>query len=218
MAEYIETNLQKVRQVICDMVDVFKLWPALIIMLLITPGCTNPESPVTEAESDEIVLPEKLNLVADTTGRDIDRVDQMNILADANGSNTLILWVSTGCSGCHDWTEMIADEMRSGNISNDTRIVTVHRYPSFESRSEVIEVYASENISTESLWPVLVPVDGQSAIDVELNQPTDYDYVTAFDNPATPSFTLLDGDGKTIWKNRNYWANQTTLYEALDLL
>lgn len=113
---------------------------------------------------------------------------------------------------------MIADEMRSGNISNDTRIVSVHRYPSFESRSEVIEVYASENTSTESLWPVLVPVDGQSAIDVELNQPTDYDYPTAFGNPATPSFTLLDGDGKTIWKNRNYWANQTTLYEAMDLL
>ena len=190
----------------------------MIILLLITPGCTNPESPVAEVESDEIVLPEKLNLVADTTGRDIDRVDRMNILEDANGSNTLILWVSTGCSGCHDWTEMIADEMRSGNISNDTRIVTVHRYPSFESRSEVIEVYASENSTTESLWPVLVPVDGQSAIDMELNQPTDYDFTTAFANPATPSFTILDGEGKTIWKNRSYWSNQTTLYDALDLL
>ena len=51
-----------------------------------------------------------------------------------------------------------------------------------------------------------------------INQPTDYDYPTAFGNQATPSFTLLDGDGKTIWKNRNYWANQTTLYEAMDLL
>jgi hypothetical protein len=142
----------------------------------------------------------------------------MDILSDANGASTLILWVSTGCSGCHDWTEMIADEMRSGNVSNDTRIITVHRYPSFESRDEVIEVFASVNSSTESLWPVLIPNDGQSAIDVDLNRDTDYDYSTAFDTPATPSLTLLNGDGKTIWKNKTYWANQTVLSEALELL
>lgn len=200
------------------MFNMLKLWPFFVTVLLLTPGCTTRENPVDEVETDELVLPDKLNLVADTTGRDIDRVDRMDILLDANGSNTLILWVSTGCSGCHDWTEMIADEMRSGNISNDTRIITVHSYPSFESRSEVIDVYASENSSTESLWPVLVPEDGQSAIDVNLNRPTDYDFTTAFGNPATPSFTLLDGDGKTIWKNRTYWANQTILYEALDEL
>ena len=168
------------------MFNMLKLWPFFVTVLLLTPGCTTRENPVDEVETDELVLPDKLNLVADTTGRDIDRVDRMDILLDANGSNTLILWVSTGCSGCHDWTEMIADEMRSGNISNDTRIITVHRYPSFESRSEVIDVYASENSSTESLWPVLVPEDGQSAIDVNLNRPTDYDFTTAFGNPATP--------------------------------
>jgi hypothetical protein len=156
--------------------------------------------------------------VADTAGRDIDRGQRMDSLSDANGASTLILWVSTGCSGCHDWTEMIADEMRSGNVSNDTRIITVHRYPSFESRDEVIEVFASVNSSTESLWPVLIPNDGQSAIDVDLNRDTDYDYSTAFDTPATPSLTLLNGDGKTIWKNKTYWANQTVLSEALELL
>ena len=47
----------------------------------------------------------------------------MDILADADGQSTLILWVSTGCSGCHDWTEMISEEMKNGNISNDTRIL-----------------------------------------------------------------------------------------------
>jgi|TARA_B110000881_G_scaffold211670_1_gene220457 hypothetical protein len=171
-----------------------------------------------ESMDEEIELPEHLNLVADTAGRDIDRGQRMDILSDANGASTLILWVSTGCSGCHDWTEMIADEMRSGNVSNDTRIITVHRYPSFESRDEVIEVFASVNSSTESLWPVLIPNDGQSAIDVDLNRDTDYDYSTAFDTPATPSLTLLNGDGKTIWKNKTYWANQTVLSEALELL
>ena len=131
------------------------------------------------------------------------------------GENTLILWVSTGCSGCHDWTEMIADEMRNGNISNDTRIVTIHRYPSFESRDEVIETYASENSSTESLWPVLLTYDGQPAIDVDKGEETEYDFAKAFETPATPSFTILDGDGNTIWKNKEYWADESVLEEAL---
>ena len=142
----------------------------------------------------------------------------MDLLADANGESTLILWVSTGCSGCHDWTEMIANEMRSGNISNDTRIVTIHRYPSFESREEVIETYASNNSSTDSLWPVLVPDNRQPAIDVDRNQETDYDYTQAFESPSTPSFTILDGSGKTIWKNREYWSNHDVSEEALSYL
>ena len=139
----------------------------MVFALLMIPGCTTPPVVEEAATEGEFTPPERLNLVADTAGRDIDRGTTMDILDDAAGQNTLILWVSTGCSGCHDWTEMIADEMLSGNISNETRIVTVHRYPSFESRSDVIETYATENSSTESLWPVLLTYDGQPAIDVE---------------------------------------------------
>ena len=195
----------------------------LVSLLLVIPGCTAPatteEVTVDESnEEDGIVVPERLNIIANTAGRDIDRGTSMDLLADANGESTLILWVSTGCSGCHDWTEMIANEMRSGNISNDTRIVTIHRYPSFESREEVIETYASNNSSTDSLWPVLVPDNRQPAIDVDRNQETDYDYTQAFESPSTPSFTILDGSGKTIWKNREYWSNHDVLEEALSYL
>ena len=188
---------------------------ALIILL---PGCTTPvevEEPVSE---NEFQPPERLNLVADTAGREIDRGETMDVLGDADGQNTMILWVSTGCSGCHDWTEMISDEMRSGNISNDTRIITIHRYPSFESREEMINTYASNESSTNSLWPVLLTYDGQPAIDVEKGKETDYDFAKAFETPATPSFTILDGTGKTIWKNKEYWADSTVLEEALSYL
>tara|TARA_B110000483_G_scaffold39106_1_gene48340 strand:+ start:154 stop:768 length:615 start_codon:yes stop_codon:yes gene_type:complete len=192
----------------------------VIILLLIVPGCINSQEMGATGEEmeQETELPEKLNLVADTAGRDIDRGQQMDLLADADGEKTLILWVATGCSGCHDWTGMIADSMREGNISNDTRIISIHRYPSFESREQVIDVYASENSSTQSLWPVLIPDEGQSAIDMDTGQNTDYSYSTAFDSPVTPSFTLIDGDGKTLWRSKVYWANQTLLTEAMDLL
>ncbi len=189
--------------------------------MLATSGCVAPKKDLTDLKEDkeeQINLPSKLNLIASTPDRDIDRSQEFDILADANGSNTLILWVSTGCSGCHDWTEMIAESMRNGSISNDTRIITIHRYPAFESQEEVIDVYATNNSTTNSLWPVLMPVDKQPAIDVEKGVETDYDYTKAFDNPATPSFTILDGEGKTIWKNKTYWANQTVLEDALEKL
>ena len=189
----------------------------LFTLLLILPGCTAPAA-IENVESDESEIPERLNIVAETAHRDIDRVETMDLLSDADGVITMFLWVSTGCSGCHDWTERIADEMRNGNISNDTRIVTIHRYPSFESREDVIDVYASSNSSTESLWPVLIPFEGQPAIDVDKNKETEIDYPTAFETPATPSFTILDGEGNTIWKNKAYWYNSSVLSEALEIL
>ena len=190
----------------------------VLTLLLMFPGCTAPAAIESVETEDGLEIPERLNIIAETAYREIDRVETMDLLQDANGKNTMILWVSTGCSGCHDWTEMIAEEMRSGNISNDTRIVTIHRYPSFESRDEVIEVYASSNSSTESLWPVLIPNEGQPALDVDKNQETEFDYSTAFETPATPSFTILDGEGNTIWKNKTYWYNSSVLSEALEVL
>ena len=40
---------------------------------------------------------------------------------------------------------------------------------------------------------------------------TEYDFAKAFETPATPSFTILDGNGKTIWKNKEYWADKSVL-------
>ena len=194
------------------------------VFCLLTPGCVNPNTlEITEdtVDSEDTVdnsIPEFLNLIAETAGRDVDRGDEMDILLDANGEKTMILWVSTGCSGCHDWTEFIANHMRDGNISNDTRIITVHRYPSFETREEVIDVYATSNKTTESLWPVVIPVKDQPAIDVVRNNETEMSYSAAFENPATPSLTILDGEGKTVWKNKTYWANQSVLDEAIGML
>ena len=64
----------------------------------------------------------------------------------------------------------------------------------------------------------MIPVEDQPAIDVEKNQETDIDYAIAFEKPATPSFTILDGDGYTIWKNKEYWADKSVLEDALNQL
>ena len=114
-------------------------------MCLLAPGCVSPPQvyPITEdtIDSEDTVdnsIPEFLNLIAETAARDIDRGDEMDILLDANGEKTMILWVSTGCSGCHDWTEFIANHMRDGNISNDTDV----GYIRMRSPGTAIEVNA----------------------------------------------------------------------------
>ena len=45
----------------------------ITILLLVIPGCTTPQTMEMEEDSDtqEIVLPERLNLMAETAGRDM---------------------------------------------------------------------------------------------------------------------------------------------------
>ena len=64
----------------------------LFTLLLILPGCTAPAA-IENVESDESEIPERLNIVAETAHRDIDRVETMDLLSDADGENTMILWV-----------------------------------------------------------------------------------------------------------------------------
>ena len=78
----------------------FRLACIAIVLLIMLPGCTTPRAMESiDATTEEMDLPTRLNLISDTAGRDIDRGLQMDIMADANGSNTLLLWVSTGFSG-----------------------------------------------------------------------------------------------------------------------
>ena len=108
-----------------------QLLSLITILLLVIPGCTTPQTMEMEEESDsqEIDLPERLNLMADTAGRDIDRGSELDLSSDANGENTLILWVSTGCTGCHDWTELIRTSMDEGAFNNSSiNVVSVHRW------------------------------------------------------------------------------------------
>ena len=72
--------------------------------------------------------------MAQTLDGDVDQYSEYNVLENSSGQNTLILWAASGCRGCHEWTEMIRESIANGTISNDSNVITVQRYPSFESR------------------------------------------------------------------------------------
>ena len=192
---------------------------SLMVLLMMLAGCT--AAPMEEAaDTEEAVLspvPERLSFVAPTFDRDVDNGATHDLRNSFDGP-VLMLWVAAGCAGCHDWTAMLNEELQAGNVSNTTNIVSVHRYPSFESMDDVRERYTDNNSSTYTPWPLLLPSQSTTVIDAESGEMTDVGLYRAFEMPVTPTLQVLDSEGRLVWTSKTYWANATVLEEALNIM
>lgn len=193
---------------------------SLMVLLLLLGGCTAAPMEETMETEEETVLspvPSRLSFTAPTFDRDADGGAHHDLRTSFDGP-VLMLWVAAGCSGCHDWTAMLNEELETGNISNTTNIVSVHRYPAFESSSDVRERYTNNSTSTYTPWPLLLPAESTTVIDVETGRMTDVQLYRAFENPVTPTLQVLDSDGRLAWTSKTYWANASVLEEALNIM
>jgi len=192
---------------------------SVFVLLLLTAGCTAAPLEETPAEEETVLspVPQRLSFTAPTFDRAVDDGPQHDLRTAFDGP-VLMLWVAAGCSGCHDWTAMLQQELEAGNISNSTNIVSVHRYPAFESTNDVRERYTTNNTSTYTPWPLLLPSESTNVIDVETGRMTDVNLYRAFQNPVTPTLQVLDSDGRLVWTSKTYWANTTVLEEALNIM
>jgi hypothetical protein len=98
------------------------------------------------------------------------------------------------------------------------RVVSVHRYPSFEDADEVIDRYGTANTSTEATWPLLLPSDGDTVVNADTGEATSVDLVDAFQGPVTPTLQVLDGEGHLVWTSKTYWSNASVLEDAATLM
>ncbi|MEC9194346.1 MAG: hypothetical protein VYE72_03140 [Candidatus Thermoplasmatota archaeon] len=193
---------------------------SLIVLLMMLAGCTAApmeEAADTEEEAVLSPVPERLSFVAPTFDRDVDNGATHDLRNSFDGP-VLMLWVAAGCAGCHDWTAMLNEELQAGNVSNTTNIVSVHRYPSFESMDDVRERYTDNNSSTYTPWPLLLPSQSTTVIDAESGEMTDVGLYRAFEMPVTPTLQVLDSEGRLVWTSKTYWANATVLEEALNIM
>lgn len=193
---------------------------AMLLMTTTLAGCVTPEPMLgepTEPTTPSDATPERMTIVAPTAGRSVDEGDILDVVASANGNATLLIWVAAGCSGCHDWTEMVATAREEGNYT-DLRVVSVHRYPSFEDADEVIDRYGTVNTSTEATWPLLLPNDGDTVVNADTGEATAVDLVDAFQGPVTPTLQVLDGEGHLVWTSKTYWSNDSVLEDAAALM
>lgn len=193
---------------------------SLMVLLMMLAGCTAApmeEAADTEEEAVLSPVPERLSFVAPTFDRDVDNGATHDLRNSFDGP-VLMLWVAAGCAGCHDWTAMLNEELQAGNVSNTTNIVSVHRYPSFESMDDVRERYTDNNSSTYTPWPLLLPSQSTTVIDAESGEMTDVGLYRAFEMPVTPTLQVLDSEGRLVWTSKTYWANSTVLEEALNIM
>ena len=200
--------------------DTSRAYLSLMILMLLLAACTAApmeEAVETEEQAALSPVPERISFSAPTFDRAVDDGAQHDLRTFFDGP-ILMLWVAAGCSGCHDWTSMLNEELEAGNISNTTNIISVHRYPAFESMNDVRERYTTNNTSTHTPWPLLLPSESTTVIDVETGRMTDVQLYRAFDNPVTPTLQVLDGEGRLVWTSKTYWANATVLEEALNIL
>ena len=186
-------------------------------LMFVLSGCIAPTNMSEEEKEPTESAPIYVSFSANSLDRLEDKREYYDLRSNFDGP-ILLLWIAAGCQGCHDWTDMIRESRDNGNISNETNIVSIHRYPSFESTDEVVSVYGQNNSSHYASWPVLVPSENTRAINFLTGEMTDLDIYTAFDNPVTPTLQVLNEDGKIIWTSKTYWADQSVLDQALSIM
>ena len=84
------------------------------------------------------------------------------------------------------------------------QIIGVHRYGSFESPEMLHERYGNMSSSTFAPWPILLPEPTTTVFDPSTGATRAASFFEAFDTPVTPSFILLDQEGRDVWTGREY--------------
>ena len=195
-------------------------WALPLILLLVMPlaGCITDVENVDAQEEAETPSLDRMNIVAQTLDRDVDQYSEYNVLENSSGQNTLILWAASGCRGCHEWTEMIRESIANGSISNESNIITIQRYPSFDSRESFYEVFGNNSSDQYSPWPVLVPYSSAVAWNAETGEPSTVPLDEAFGNPRTPTLQVLGPNGEIVWENEKYYPDFEVVEEISSII
>ena len=183
----------------------------LVSLVLLLSGCI---SPVNDEESREAPL--QISFVAKTLDRVEDGGAEYNLKERLSEKPILILWIAAGCSGCHDWTQMIRESVENGSLNSTTvNILSIHRWSAIESVDQIMQVFGlEENNSNYSPWPIALPSENDMIIDFKTGVTTDFTIYEGFNNPVTPTVQLVGQEGIKMWQSKSYWANFSMLEEA----
>jgi hypothetical protein len=191
-----------------------KLIPILVSIVMLLSGCTTP---VDDNQSEDIPL--QMSFVAKTLDRSEDRGAEYNLKENLAEKPVLILWIAAGCSGCHDWTQLIRESTENGSLNfTAVNIISIHRWAEIESTTQIMDVFGiEENNSNYSPWPIIIPSESDMIIDFTTGLTTDFTIYEGFNNPGTPTVQLIGQDGIKMWQSKSYWANFSMLQEAWDV-
>ena len=189
-----------------------------IILILLTSmlcGCVSQEQEIIV--DDSISAPERMSFTAPLMFSDSNNTE-LTLDEYISDNPVLLIWVAAGCMGCHSWTDIIAEEVNNGNISNSS-LLSIHRYPSFESNSYVEEVYGNhENATNPVSWPLVLPPEDTKIIDLDSGLESQLSFYDSFGYPSTPTLQIMDNLGKIIWTSKTYWPTVEILNEIKNII
>lgn len=186
---------------------VWSIFLCLTIPALLS-GCIEKEVPTTES------IPYYVGFEAETLGRDVDLKPTINFNRDIEGPK-LVLWVASGCSGCHDWTHLLNEQKENNSDFGDVNIVFIHRYGSLEGKSSVMDRYGTNESDTYAPWPILLPNQDTVVFDERTKEKSSFSIYDALNKPVTPTLQVIDSDGVLLWQSKSYWSNETVLQDAM---
>ena len=186
-----------------------------ICLLLITAGCIQQDD-TNEKFAD---LPLDLTFSADTLDRPEDNGSTFDLKTELSDKPVLILWIAAGCSGCHDWTEMIRESLENQTLNSSTlSVVSVHRWAGIESSDRIMQAFGVDtNKSTYTPWTIVIPEENATVSEFTSGMDTGFSLYEGYNNPLTPTLQLIGQDGVKMWQSKTYWANKSVLEEAWEV-
>ena len=192
-----------------------KILTILLCLTIVVCGCT---APVEQSIQTEVPL--QLSFTADTLERPEDGGLVFDLKEELASKPVLMLWIAAGCSGCHDWTNMLRESIDNGSINTSSvSVISMHRWSEFESPAAVMNAFGNDdNDSYYTPWPIILPNESSRLTDFETGENTQFSVIEGFGNPVTPTVQLIGQDGIKMWQSNSYWANFTMVQEAMDVV
>ncbi len=187
---------------------------SIILVMGSLAGCIQEKQQVQEI-TEVSPAPERMSFSSSVMG-DADNKSAFDLEKYVSDGPVLLIWVAAGCRGCHSWTDEINDEVSNGNISSSS-VLSIHRYPSFESSEYVEEVYG-ENSTNPTLWTLALPSEDTPIVDLDSGLESDYSLYESFNNPSTPTLQIMDPSGKLIWSSSTYWPSDDVVDEIRNII
>jgi len=180
------------------------------------PGCIDSQSLGEDRSSDP---PLRLSFKAQTLDRAEDQGSNFDLKQELESGPVLLLWVGAGCSGCHDWTNMIRNGLDDGSLNESTlTVVSVHRWAKIEGSKEVNDAFGvDDNDSSYAPWKIVMVEQKTPSLEYFSEEETGFDVYEAYGFPSTPTLQLIGDNGIKMWQSKSYWANSTILEEVWDI-
>ena len=190
-----------------------------ICLLLITAGCIQQDDTKDDTNEEFADLPLSLTFSADTLDRPEDNGSTFDLKTELSDKPVLILWIAAGCSGCHDWTEMIRESLENQTLNSSTlNVVSVHRWAGIESSDRIMQAFGVDtNKSTYTPWTIVIPEENATVSEFTSGMDTGFSLYEGYNNPLTPTLQLIGQDGVKMWQSKTYWANESVLEEAWEV-